>query len=140
MAVKLEEQNSVLVAKLSGRYLDQGEDYRGDFQTIYGDLQQKPRIVVISLGEVSNIDRRALTAIEKLCWKVAKDLGQEIRLAYPTEGVRRTLDRVDFTIPVYETVEKAFESFEEDEFLEDADLFDDEPPPTVTSSDAGNSR
>ena len=83
MAVKLEEQNSVLVAKLSGRYLDQGEDYRGDFQTIYGDLQQKPRIVVISLGEVSDID------IRERALKIFAELYKK-----PIEVVKHDLEKI----------------------------------------------
>ena len=124
MGIRLEKREDVLVAELSGDYIGSHDTYKGDFQGIYSALEKTPSRVVVSLGAVSNIDRKGLAAIEKLCWKVAKDLGQ-IRLASPSENVMRYLERVDFTIPVYATLEKALESFGEDEFLEE-DLFSDQ--------------
>jgi len=119
MGVNFEEREGYyLLANLSGDYTD-ALVYRNDSTEICNRLRGNPTRVIVSMRGITDINRAGLTGLEKLCWKVAKDFGKEIRLAAPTEVVREFLGMVDFTIPVYETVDKAYESFEEDEFPED---------------------
>ena len=118
MTVEFQERNDVLVATLSGDYAGAQQEYKQDSATVYQRLGEHPQRIVIDLQKVTGIDRRGLTGLEKLCWKVAKDLMQEIRLSNPSPEVKTVLDYVDFSIPVYETVDTAIESFEDDDFLE----------------------
>ena len=117
MTVAFEERSGSLVATLTGDYTDT-QVYNKALQDILAELTRNPRRVIISMRRVSDINRAGLTSLEKLCWKVAKDLGQEIRLAHPSRIVRQFVDMVDFTIPIYHTVDKALDSFEYDEALE----------------------
>jgi len=128
MTVEFQERNDVLVATLSGDYAGAQQEYKQDSATVYQRLGEHPQRIVIDLQKVTGIDRRGLTGLEKLCWKVAKDLMQEIRLSNPSPEVKTVLDYVDFSIPVYETVDTAIESFEDDDFLEEdmKDLLSDE--------------
>ena len=128
MTVEFQERNDVLVATLSGDYAGARQEYKQDSATVYQRLGEHPQRIVIDLQKVTGIDRRGLTGLEKLCWKVAKDLMQEIRLSNPSPEVKTVLDYVDFSIPVYETVDTAIESFEDDDFLEEdmKDLLSDE--------------
>src|SRR3989338_10031197 len=119
MTVEFQERNDVLVATLSGDYAGARQEYKQDSATVYQRLGEHPQRIVIDLQKVTGIDRRGLTGLEKLCWKVAKDLMQEIRLSNPSPEVKTVLDYVDFSIPVYETVDTAIESFEDDDFLEE---------------------
>src|SRR3989344_5615970 len=120
MTVEFQERNDVLVATLSGDYAGARQEYKQDSATVYQRLGEHPQRIVIDLQKV--------TGLEKLCWKVAKDLMQEIRLSNPSPEVKTVLDYVDFSIPVYETVDTAIESFEDDDFLEEdmKDLLSDE--------------
>lgn len=122
MGVGFEQGEGYLLVNLSGDYRS-SQDYRNDSAEILRRLGETPTRVILNLQGLSGINRKGLTGLEKLCWKVAKDCGQEIRLASPSERVKQLLEKVDFTIPIYETVSKADESFEDDDFLEDG-LFD----------------
>ncbi len=129
MGVQFEQREGYLLANISGDYTTQ--DYRNDHSDILRKLIEAPTRVILTLHGISGIDIHGLSGIETLCWEVARDLEQGIRLASPGEAVARFLRRVRFNLPVYETVDKAYESFEDDDCLDD--LFRKLPEGTVVA-------
>ncbi len=115
MAVRFEEQERAVVAYLSGDYTVR-DIYIQDYGTICKQIETQPRTLLINLGGIININVHSLANLERLAWKVAKDLEQYIRFADPSASVRQLLSRLNkssFNIPIFGSLDAAIKNIEE---------------------------
>ncbi|MBI4576404.1 MAG: STAS domain-containing protein, partial [Planctomycetes bacterium] len=123
MKIEFAEIDAILVSRPAGAYTS-APAYNEVSRILLGELEESPRRTIIDLEGIVAIDAGGLGAMETLCWRIAKNLGQEIRLANPSPAVQTQVKATEMTVPIHPTVEAARASFEPEDLGED--LF--EPP------------
>ncbi|MBI4574725.1 MAG: STAS domain-containing protein, partial [Planctomycetes bacterium] len=129
MKIEFSEVGEILVARVDGSYTSPAA-YNEVNRILLAELEESPRRTIIDLEGIGAIDASGLGALETLCWRIAKNLGQEIRLANPSPAVQTQAQGADMTVPIHPSVEAARDSFEPEDL--DEDLFEapaEEPPP-----------
>src|SRR3990167_8584067 len=100
MKIDFQEVDATLFARLAGSF-DDAERTGETVAIIFEALNKNPRRAVLDLSAIDAMDATGLTALETLCWKVAKNLGLEIRLANPSTAVKAISATEEITIPIY---------------------------------------